>query len=393
MSVVNGQKVNSSVTNAAFISRLTDSNTVAVVDLENTDAASGSSVFNIQREHNSIASFVGKALNDTFDAKPAWLSDIVGVANESIKDRVDAIVAMFNSDELIGHTHDGTDGQGPKVRYTNLNTPQSNNGSLGNIDALPTADLFTVRLTGAGTVTLRGLDDGAEGRVVTVMNITGNTLTVLNDDSNPSVEDKIVTGTGDDLEIQDGGAVSFQYDNTALVWRVVSGAGGKNTGAYQECPAGAINGVNTTFGPLTFTPTNEESVAVFVDGVKLESPDHYTYDSGTNTVEMVDPPQPGQDVCVYYLFTTTSSTITIVGSGTTPRTEYRTLVAGDITAAEITLAETPDSPGEVMLDIIGGGPQEITVDFAVSGNTLSWSGLALDGVLVAGDKLRVYYWY
>jgi len=79
--------------------------------------------------------------------------------------------------------------------------------------------------------------------------------------------------------------------------------------------------------------------------------------------------------------------------GSSSKTEYRTLSAGEITAKQIVLVLTPNAPTEVSVDVQGAGAQFYTDDFVVSGNILGWAGLGLDGVLVAGDKLRVLYSY
>ena len=97
MSVSDGEKVNAAITNAAYISRLTDSNTIAKVDLDNTDPLSGSSVPNIQKAHNGAASFSGSDANGAEDQKPSWNSDAIGVANEDVKSRVDSVQAQVST--------------------------------------------------------------------------------------------------------------------------------------------------------------------------------------------------------------------------------------------------------------------------------------------------------
>ncbi len=76
----------------------------------------------------------------------------------------------------------------------------------------------------------------------------------------------------------------------------------------------------------------------------------------------------------------------------TEQVEYRTISGAESSAKQLTLTATPTSAAKVMLDVIGGGAQEYSVDYTVSSATLSWSGLALDGVLSSGDKLRIHYW-
>lgn len=71
--------------------------------------------------------------------------------------------------------------------------------------------------------------------------------------------------------------------------------------------------------------------------------------------------------------------------------EKFTLNAGHITAKEVTLAAAPTTPTLTRLVVIGGVEQDYSTDFTVSGTALSWNALALDGVLLSGDKLIVIY--
>lgn len=92
--------------------------------------------------------------------------------------------------------------------------------------------------------------------------------------------------------------------------------------------------------------------------------------------------------------TTTPNTITItnIGSGsTTEELEYRTLTSGEITAKSLILGALPISGAKVMVDTVGGCSQVYNVDFTVIGMVLDWNGLGLDGLLAAGDILRIHY--
>jgi hypothetical protein len=84
-------------------------------------------------------------------------------------------------------------------------------------------------------------------------------------------------------------------------------------------------------------------------------------------------------------------TITNTGSLPNAHTEYHTLLSGEITAKAITLTAIPAVAANTMLDTVGGTSQIYSVDFTVSGSTLSWNGLGLDGLLAAGDILRIQY--
>jgi hypothetical protein len=73
------------------------------------------------------------------------------------------------------------------------------------------------------------------------------------------------------------------------------------------------------------------------------------------------------------------------------KVEKITLSPAQITAKAVTLAETPTSATLTRLVPIGGVEQDYGTDFTVTGTTLSWSSLALDGVLVSGDELIIAY--
>jgi hypothetical protein len=68
-----------------------------------------------------------------------------------------------------------------------------------------------------------------------------------------------------------------------------------------------------------------------------------------------------------------------------------TLSSGDISNKFITLSAAPTAPTKTQLSVIGGPAQAYGTDFTVTGTQLSWSGLFLDGVLVAGDIVTVQY--
>ncbi len=91
MSVSNGQLGNETVLNAAFASKSAANTLTGIQTLANVDAVSGSSVTNEQRQHNSIASFVGAALNGVKDLLPAWASNAIGLSTDDIKTRTEAI--------------------------------------------------------------------------------------------------------------------------------------------------------------------------------------------------------------------------------------------------------------------------------------------------------------
>jgi hypothetical protein len=79
------------------------------------------------------------------------------------------------------------------------------------------------------------------------------------------------------------------------------------------------------------------------------------------------------------------------GSGNYFPEIVRSVSAGEISAKQITLAQAPTDIEKTRLFIKGGPIQVYGDDFTVSGTTLSWSGLGLDGLIEESDKIFVTY--
>jgi len=123
MGVLDGQPVNQSVTNPAFINKNVDDTTPSKLGLANTDPVSGAAVTNTQREINSVASFLGKALNSVYNLLPPWTNNQVGASTNSIFTRLNLITGLFSG--TSGHTHDGTDGSGTPIALAGLGALRS----------------------------------------------------------------------------------------------------------------------------------------------------------------------------------------------------------------------------------------------------------------------------
>jgi len=78
-------------------------------------------------------------------------------------------------------------------------------------------------------------------------------------------------------------------------------------------------------------------------------------------------------------------------AGSEYKVDKRTLDATDISNKFVTLDEVPTDTTDTRLVVIGGIEQEYGADFVVSGSTVDWNGLGLDGVLAIGDKLVIIY--
>lgn len=554
MSVFNGQIASSLTFNNAFLSRLSNSDTVGIVGLANVNPVSGSSILNVQREFNSLGSFLGQSPNQIFNSLPSWTNNDVGASGNSVKARAEALTLAFNS--VTGHSHDGSLGSGASISALTLTSfnqyfaefqtdifanaaglsdnvtsvftaltpgggvaavgvpttapynrvelrtdPNGDNieepggklvygrltessgtwtltyfyedsggvetayslpsqdirlywrevfdaatrptfatdtgfigsfdatadvvdasatqrgvvsisaqsfagvktfgdGSVmskaislerfdvasgGSITALPNTYSF-VKLTGASTTTVQGILAPSTAKFLVLYNASSGSLTVKHQDVGASASDRIITSDGNDLVLSESQSVQFLYDTGTSRWRVASSVGtGSGGGLAHQESIGTGDGSTTSFGPLTQVPSSEDSIAVYLNGLLTDSSEWSL--SGSDIVFSVAP-TTSTSVYVYYL---TDGTPTPMGPTGTQNVEYRTLSGGEAAAESLTLSATPASASLVMLDVIGGSAQEYSVDYTVSGTTLSWVGLALSGVLAAGDKIRINY--
>lgn len=87
----------------------------------------------------------------------------------------------------------------------------------------------------------------------------------------------------------------------------------------------------------------------------------------------------------------TLDSIVISGLSNPLRSQVVTLTAQMILDKEFTIVETLQA-GQAILLIPKNGPAQVkNLDYTVSGQTISWNGLGLDGILEENDILVVYY--
>jgi len=93
--VIDGQDVNASVTNSAFLEKNGDDETAAKLALNDQDISgvSGTRIYNSQRECNALWSFIGGIVNQVKTYLPTWISNRFGTASDTIKARIEAIDA------------------------------------------------------------------------------------------------------------------------------------------------------------------------------------------------------------------------------------------------------------------------------------------------------------
>lgn len=98
--------------------------------------------------------------------------------------------------------------------------------SSGVVTALPVSNQSTVKLTGAVT-SIQGIAGSGLAQALLLINATGSSITIANANVGASAANRILTGLGSDLTLQNDGEVLLQYDPSSLRWRIAgSGAQG-----------------------------------------------------------------------------------------------------------------------------------------------------------------------
>jgi hypothetical protein len=168
--------------------------------------------------------------------------------------------ATFNGDLMVSSASN--------LAYT-LGTNITTTGTINNMCVGP-GSFF--KFTGAGAVTLTGLtgaigcgthgssgssSTGAtDGRMITFINGTGNSLTVKANSGSSAVGNKIFTGTGGaDLVIRNGGTFQIIYDSNSSGWRTLGD--GADTGCTN---CAALNLGNVTGITSSLIPNSDNSI-------------------------------------------------------------------------------------------------------------------------------------
>src|SRR5262245_51202487 len=78
--------------------------------------------------------------------------------------------------------------------------------------------------------------------------------------------------------------------------------------------------------------------------------------------------------------------------GTLDTVFYHTVSAPEAAAKQFNLPTVPPDTGKLVVDIHQGPPALLyNVDYTTIGLVFDWNGLGLDGLLAAGDTVRVIY--
>jgi hypothetical protein len=249
--------VNAATVNAALASKTADNTLGGKQTLSNSDPASGSGVANLQRALNSICSATGMTNAQAYNFLFTWAADYVGAPSDTIKQRIDAIVTLFNG--LVGHTHDGTDGQAPLIDSTNVdNVPliarMVNPASIATItNGSPSVDVSSLMTgeTPSTSATVKGFPVNAPYNKVLLREENGTLITHGSPNTGEEIFGRLTESSG-------VWTITFFYINSSGVETATNFlATYNNVKWYSQKLINPITDTGYTYDSGLFTPSTD----------------------------------------------------------------------------------------------------------------------------------------
>ena len=112
------------------------------------------------------------------------------------------------------------------LRSSELLLTDGNNLSV-DVNSVPFSNY---RISGPLTnFSISGMSASGDGRLLTMFNRSGFVMTIINQDINALEIERIITGTGSDIMIQNDASVNLQYDTQVMAWIVRSNSGNSSS--------------------------------------------------------------------------------------------------------------------------------------------------------------------
>jgi len=377
--ILDGQPVSAAVTNPAFLDANADDTALGKITLNNISdpVVSGPSIINIQREFNALSSYTGKPTNVAINTTPTWINNDVGGATDTLFERADALTAKFNF--LSGHMHTGGAGDAPLLTGASIGPRPYRGYFIGGID-----------LTGASggstdvSTELTGKTPSTNDVTLGVVVNTPYNRVILRQASGPDENDPFTDGSGNEVY----GRVTESVGVWTLTYYV--DLAGVETAYSFGSPVDIRWYYQEIFDPLAVgTPVYDQYAFIPSENATADVIDATSAIAGKVLLSNAAPPAVAGASALGAQTRVAREDHTHADNAVV---EYHDITAPEALAKSFALSSTPFDPTKVVVDALGGGAQRYGVDYTVTGSTLSWTGLGLDGVLDTGDALRILYW-
>lgn len=149
-----------------------------------------------------------------------------------------------------------------------------NNTQSGTAIALTQPSVRNVRATDNGLVSIETIVAGYPGQRFTLVNKTATSMDILNE-SGGVTANRILTGTGATLTLENNGSVDLFYDDSSSRWQVIGGTGG---GGGVSFP---LLGPNGSAAAPTYSFSGVTNAGMYIQGSSLS----FTHD-GASRLEL-----------------------------------------------------------------------------------------------------------
>lgn len=123
-----------------------------------------------------------------------------------------------------------------------------------------------VKLINSGLVSISGIPAGRDGQLLVLSNLSGNSVTVNNEDTGILAANRIQTGTNSSINLNNTTSIELIYDGDSQRWRVAGSVGGPpmvfGTRGSPELITAAV-GINATATNMSATSIDQ---VIFVEG-------------------------------------------------------------------------------------------------------------------------------
>lgn len=166
--------------------------------------------------------FVEMSLSSATNTTTATLS-FAQTANRTytFPDATTTLVGTAVSQTLSNKKYENAELDG--VLLVNRTDDATTTGSDATVGAL--TDLFH-KLTNGSLSSLAGITATSQDSIITLSNATGASITLKNDNVAASAANRVLTGTGADITLDNNASLTLVYDSGSSRWRVVGGSGG-----------------------------------------------------------------------------------------------------------------------------------------------------------------------
>ena len=186
----------------------------------------------------ALSSSIGSAVNTTLD---------------SLFSQIDSVMVNLNGTQTLTN-------KTLAFLKTNTITDSSTTGSSVTIPSGDIAD-GTVRLTNNSLVSISGITAGSSAQYITLINQTGNSINLLNDDSGATSANRIFTGTGGTLAMPNNASFTLVYDTTSTHW-MLTGTAASGSGFTAPTTQSFLQ---TNYYTFTTTSANATKGAIYTN--------------------------------------------------------------------------------------------------------------------------------